>query len=105
MPTAPKTFRLHATKPINNGKSKAAAERCNEYFTREWRDRTRLRIIARDGCQCRACGAIVTESKQCHIDHVTPKSQGGTSDDENLQLLCHSCHSRKTLKENGLGGG
>ncbi len=37
------------------------------------------------------------------VDHIIPKSQGGTDDWDNLQTLCHSCHSRKTAIENRLG--
>lgn len=44
-------------------------------------------VIKRDGGLCRLCGAVGTE-----IDHIN-----GDSDDlDNLQLLCHDCHSEKT---------
>lgn len=33
------------------------------------------------------------------VDHKVPKSQGGSDRDENLQALCKSCHSRKTMSE------
>ncbi len=33
------------------------------------------------------------------VDHIIPKARGGTDDQENLQPLCHSCHSRKTISE------
>lgn len=34
------------------------------------------------------------------IDHIVPISQGGTNDDDNLQLLCAPCHTDKTKEEN-----
>lgn len=34
------------------------------------------------------------------VDHIVPKRNGGTDDEENLQALCHVCHSKKT----GRGG-
>jgi len=47
----------------------------------------RQQVIERDKGACRVCGAVGTE-----IDHIN-----GYSDDlDNLQLLCHDCHSEKT---------
>jgi hypothetical protein len=44
-------------------------------------------VIERDKGLCRLCGAVGTE-----IDHIN-----GDSDNlDNLQLLCHDCHSEKT---------
>lgn len=35
------------------------------------------------------------------VDHIIPRRKGGTDDEWNLQALCHACHSRKTVKEDG----
>jgi HNH endonuclease. len=41
-----------------------------------------------------------------HVDHIIPKSQGGTDDDGNLQSLCAACHRAKTAREGrGRGAG
>lgn len=45
---------------------------------------------------CVMCGRPSTD-----VDHIIPKAQGGTDDIENLQALCHECHSRKTAQEDG----
>jgi 5-methylcytosine-specific restriction enzyme A len=45
---------------------------------------------------CVECGAKATD-----VDHVLPKTQGGSDDSTNLQPLCHACHSRKTARETG----
>ena len=31
-----------------------------------------------------------------HVDHIVRRADGGTDDDDNLQALCHVCHSTKT---------
>ena len=36
------------------------------------------------------------------VDHIVPIADGGAPlDQANLQSLCHECHSRKTIAENG----
>jgi len=36
-----------------------------------------------------------------HVDHKIPRRAGGTDDENNLQALCVSCHSKKTAMEDG----
>ena len=36
-----------------------------------------------------------------HADHVRPKSQGGTDERSNYQLLCSSCHALKSIHDQG----
>lgn len=38
------------------------------------------------------------------VDHIVPLSRGGTHRVDNLQALCHACHSRKTAREDGRWG-
>ena len=60
---------------------------------------TRRRIMQRDGFACACCGAIRMDHE---CDHVVPLEQGGSNDDENLQLLCGGpdrCHAAKTAAE------
>jgi 5-methylcytosine-specific restriction protein A len=34
-----------------------------------------------------------------HVDHKVPLAQGGQDAESNLQALCRTCHSRKTMRE------
>ncbi len=36
-----------------------------------------------------------------HVDHIVPRERGGSDHDDNLQALCHSCHSALTAKHDG----
>lgn len=37
------------------------------------------------------------------VDHIIPRSRGGTDDESNLQAYCHRCHSQKTARQDGGG--
>jgi len=50
---------------------------------------------------CRECLKQGRLTPATEVDHIVPLASGGTNDLENLQPLCHSCHSRKTAKEDG----
>lgn len=58
--------------------------------------RTRRGILRRDPV-CVICNAAPSH----HVDHVIAKAKGGTDDPENLRGICASCHSRKTVEEDG----
>lgn len=57
------------------------------------RRRIRIRLVKRDGC-CFYCGREL-EVWNSTLDHVEPRSQGGTDRRENLVLACHRCNKRK----------
>jgi len=58
-------------------------------------DKVRANILRRDGFLCQVCK--IKEAKQ--VDHITPKSKGGTDQYINLQSICVQCHDIKTLSE------
>ena len=86
----------------------------------QWTQRARKRIGKRDGPWCLKCGcedrlvAVNWGNGTTHddlpftwvyfrsfleLDHIVPLHIGGGNDDDNLQLLCPSCHLEKTRKE------
>ncbi|NRA48020.1 MAG: HNH endonuclease [Phaeodactylibacter sp.] len=66
----------------------------------KWK-KARQYVLHRDGGVCAACGAEPYETRDLHIDHIIPshKYDGSVYDTDNLQILCRSCHSSKTIKE------
>ena len=52
----------------------------------------RFVVMQRDGPKCRYCGA---SDGPFHIDHVVPKSRGGSGDPENLVVACATCNLKK----------
>jgi 5-methylcytosine-specific restriction endonuclease McrA len=55
---------------------------------------SRRNIYKRDRYTCQYCG-IQPGSEELTIDHVLPRSQGGTSNWENCVLACVNCNKRK----------
>lgn len=64
----------------------------------EW-VKTRTRIMKRDNHLCQPCLTKGRPTPATEVDHVKPKAQGGTEDDDNLQAICHACHVEKTEAE------
>ena len=65
-------------------------------YDRKWR-MTRARYL-RANPTCVMCGDDATD-----VDHIIARARGGTDEWENLEALCHSCHSRKTAMLDGGG--
>lgn len=55
---------------------------------------SRRNLFKRDHSSCQYCGAR-PGSSELTIDHILPRSQGGTSSWENCALACVSCNARK----------
>jgi 5-methylcytosine-specific restriction endonuclease McrA len=52
---------------------------------------TRRAVFARDGWACQYCGA----RSNLTVDHVIPRSKGGTSEWDNIVASCAPCNRRK----------
>jgi 5-methylcytosine-specific restriction protein A len=53
-------------------------------------------IYAKHGGHCASCGRKLMAGEDYEIDHKIALANGGTDDDDNLQLLCEGCHLIKT---------
>lgn len=78
---------------------KARGSRHERGYGTEW-DKTRRRILERDAGICQQClrdhGLVHAGSE---VDHIVPKAEGGTDDDDNLQTICRDAHRMKTQAE------
>jgi len=63
-----------------------------------WR-KLRLLVMRRDQYLCQTCLTTGRHTTATEVDHVTPKSAGGSDDPANLVAICHACHITKTLRE------
>jgi len=55
---------------------------------------SRKNILMRDRNTCQYCG-VVLPSGELTLDHVVPRSRGGSSTWENLVACCHQCNRTK----------
>lgn len=63
-------------------------------------------VYRRDKGRCQVCGCLCVprhpdERRRPSIDHIRPKSKGGTDEMPNLRLLCVACNSAKRDREGG----
>ena len=67
------------------------------YSHRRWRSLRKQVILSNPICQ--ACN----RAPSTQVDHIKPYSGDVSTfyDIDNLQALCHSCHSKKTATERG----
>jgi 5-methylcytosine-specific restriction protein A len=74
----------------------------------QW-DKKRERILIRDQGLCQEClrngrlTEVGVKKFSYYCDHIVPKEDGGSDDDDNLQALCRSCHTAKTDQEKNRG--
>lgn len=67
-------------------------------YGHDWKKR-RDAAMVRDDWLCQPCKRKGRLTPAVEVDHVIPKSQGGTDDDDNLQAICDPCHKAKTARE------
>ena len=84
--------------PKSKGGWKGKGSRHQRGYGTAW-DKLRLHILQRDAYLCQACLKANRPTEATHVDHIMPKSIGGTDDEGNLQSLCQTCHAEKTAAE------
>lgn len=62
-------------------------------------DKLRRQILDRDKWLCLPCLAKGRTKPARSVDHIIPRSRGGTDDHANLQAICPDCHHAKTTAE------
>ena len=70
------------------------------YFTDEWRKDLRPTQLMREPF-CRECAKAGRRIRATDVDHIVDHKGNWAvfCDRGNLESLCHSCHSRKTVRE------
>lgn len=63
-----------------------------------------LYVFQACGGRCAECGRKLTARDDYHIDHIIALENGGTDDDDNLQVLCDWCHAPKTADDHAQAG-
>jgi hypothetical protein len=57
-------------------------------------------VLSRDNWTCCSCGRSTKKhGVVLHVDHIVPRSKGGTDDIENLQTLCQKCNIGKSNRD------
>ena len=59
----------------------------------------RYEVLARDKWTCLSCGRSPKDGITLEVDHIKPRSLGGTNDLDNLQTLCWKCNIGKSNKD------
>lgn len=104
----PKIAHIGPNMPNNKNRRKTL----NLTFTRSQREnrrrkRIRERIFRNAGYCCAWCGVMgfprghqaAPRDTDLDIDHIVPRFLGGTGAQSNLQVLCQTCHRRKSRSD------
>lgn len=65
------------------------------------RKSVRFAVFDRDNYTCRYCGRSTDDGVILEVDHVIPRSKGGSDEIENLATACADCNRGKSAKEIG----
>lgn len=94
-----KTLRAHTLRTLQTKRLQTLGQRANQArrLSTSKRDAQRMRVWQADP-RCASCGAVVP-FEAFELDHIRPLSDGGTTGDENTNVMCTPCHALKTAQE------
>ena len=74
------------------------------HMNQQLRAKMRKRLLKRDGYKCHWCNNRMTFKRVndptfCTIDHVIPRSKGGSNKLRNLVLACKWCNNTRDSKK------
>ena len=53
-------------------------------------------LVNQFGLKCWGCNFIPPDKRYLHLDHIIPKTDGGTNHIDNRALLCQPCNTKKS---------
>jgi len=89
MPTLPKTKEKPPLSRAQEARIPWAKERKNS------NDSKKRRLYIKQNGVCAYCPYIFKSNKDCTLDHIKPRSKGGTKEIKNLALVCIPCNQLK----------
>jgi RNA-directed DNA polymerase len=57
------------------------------------------RLLTRQEGRCAGCGLFLTDQDRIEVDHIVPRSLGGSHDETNLRLLHRHCHDQRGIPD------
>lgn len=80
---------------LRSHRSRPAKPQDKRFYARKrWRDIRARVLLANPWCRWPGCPEAASD-----VDHIVPRSEGGTDDEDNLQGLCKHHHGIKTRQE------
>lgn len=78
--------------------TKTAAPRKRRVISKISKAQKTCEVFVRANNQCQNCGSHYA----LEIDHIIPQAKGGSSETENLRVLCRNCNQRAAIVEFGV---
>ncbi len=67
------------------------------YYGKDWK-KIRTRVLIREDYKCQKCGICKSEVKFMDVHHKNPFLVSFDNSDNNLEVLCRSCHGKAELE-------